>query len=69
MWISNGALQVDKIQEFDNISSAKVSFANKWAMLENEPSVLTGVVVILDSNFEVVEGCRQFIKHSEQQED
>lgn len=36
MWISNGALQVDKITEFDDIHSAKAKFANVWSMLENE---------------------------------
>lgn len=64
MWISNGALQVDEITEFNNISSAKVKFANVWAALENEKSVTSGCVVILNSNFEVAEGCRQFISHS-----
>ena len=63
MWISNGALQTDKISEFDNVSSAKVKFANTWAALENEKTVISAVVVILDSKFEVVEGCKQFIQH------
>ena len=63
MWISNGALQVDQITEFGDIHSAKVKFCNVWAMLENEPSVLSGEVVILDSHFEVVEGCHQKVTH------
>lgn len=67
MWISNGALQVDKITEFNDIHSAKVKFCNVWAMLENEKTVLSGEVVILDQHFEVVEGCHQKITHEPQE--
>jgi len=66
MWISNGALQVDKITEHETISSAKVKFANSWASLENEPSVISACIVILDSNFDLVEGCKQTVTHPAQ---
>lgn len=67
MWISNGALQVNEITEFNDIHGAKVKFCNVWAALENEPTVASAEVVILDQHFEVVDGCHQKVTHEPQE--
>ena len=63
IYISNGALQVDKITEHDTLDKAKVAYAGVWRTLLNTPEVLHGVVAILDSQLDVVQGYREIITH------
>ena len=66
--IVNGELQLASgdITEHGTIESAKTKFHQTCATLWNEPSVITGYVVIIDQQFTVVES--EFINHSAQAE-
>ena len=64
IYISNGALQVDKITEYDTLDKAKVAYAGVWRNLLNTSEVLSGVVAILDNQLDVVQGYREIITHT-----
>ena len=66
--IVNGELQLGSgaITEHSTIESAKTKFHQTCASLWNDASVQTGYVVIIDSQFTVVES--EFISHSAQAE-
>ena len=46
-----------------SIASAKTSFHGLCQVLWNAPDVLTGVVMIIDENGDVVENYKEFIYH------
>lgn len=57
MWISNGSFQKDKVSEYSDKSAGISAFASKWASLEGTAEVKSYIVQLVDSNFEVVDGC------------
>ena len=59
MWISNGSIQKDKIAEYSDKSAAVAAFATKWAALEGTADVKSYIVQLVDSNFDVVDGCKR----------
>ena len=59
MWISNGSFQTDKIAEYDDKSKAISAFASKWGTLEGTAEVTSYNVQLVDSNFDVVDGCKR----------
>ena len=59
MWISNGSFQSDKIQEFSDKNKAVSAFAQKWGTLEGTAEVTSYIVQLVDSNFDVVDGCKR----------
>ena len=59
MWISNGSIQKDKIAEYSDKSVAISAFASKWASLEGTTEVKSYIVQLIDSNFDVVDGCKR----------
>lgn len=63
MWISNGAFQTDKIGEYTSKSAGISAFGAKWSTLEGTAEIVSGVVQLVDGNFDVVEGCKRFINH------
>lgn len=66
MHTSNGDLQIPSITEWGNLESAKSKFHSLCTTLWNEPTVITGYVVILDNQFDVVEGYKEYINHNSQ---
>lgn len=62
--ILNNVLQKDEIEGFNDLNSAKAFFANKWAALENDKNVIYACIVIIDQDFNILEGCKQYIMHS-----
>ena len=63
IYISNGALQTNKITEHDTMESALVAFHDKCKTLWNTASVKTGCVAILDQSLNVADGKREYISH------
>ena len=59
MWISNGSFQSDKIEEYSDKSAAVSAFASKWGTLEGTAEVKSYIVQLIDSNFDVVDGCKR----------
>ena len=59
MWISNGSFQSDKIKEYSDKSAGISAFATKWGTLEGTPEVKSYLVQLVDSNFDVVDGCKR----------
>ena len=59
MWISNGSFQKDKITEYDDKSKAISAFASKWGTLEGTTEVTSYNVQLVDSNFDIVDGCKR----------
>ena len=45
----------------DNKASAKQAFHDVCKLLYADADVTSGVVAILDDNFDVLEGCKEFI--------
>ena len=66
--ILNNVLQKDEIEGFNDLNSAKAFFANKWAALENDKNVIYACIVILDQDFNILEGCKQYVTHPPIQE-
>ena len=62
-YVSNGALQVDKITEWTDLSAAKSEWHKNCRTLWSTPDVRRAVVVILDNEFNVVEGYKDVITH------
>lgn len=50
MYVSNGALQVDKITEWADVSNAKSKFFDICKTLENAKDVKSAIVKILDGD-------------------
>ncbi len=46
----------------NNTVGAKQAFHNVCKLLYADPDTTSGVVAILDDNFDVLEGCKEFIK-------
>lgn len=65
IYVSNGALQVDKITEWSDLDSAKAKFHDVCKTLWNAPDVITASVKIFDSQLDVVGGYNEFISHGE----
>ena len=63
IYVVNGALQVDKITEWNDINKAKSKFHDICKTLWNTESVKTADVKIFDSQLDVVEGYKEFISH------
>lgn len=59
MWISNGSFQSDKIGEYSDKSAAISAFASKWSTLEGTKEVTSYIVQLVDTNFDVVDGCKR----------
>ena len=66
MHVSNDNLQIKDITEWTDLEKAKVNFHQRSASLWNAPDVLTGYIAIFDSQFDVVEGYKEFIHHEPQ---
>ena len=50
------------------VSSAKTTFHGLCQMLWNAPDVITATVKIVDENLDNVEGYRDFITHTEEEQ-
>jgi len=59
MYISNGSFQKEKITEYSDKSKAISGFASTWSSLEGTAEVTSYVIQLVDSNFDVVEGCKR----------
>lgn len=59
MWTSNGSFQKDKITEYDDESKAVSAFAQKWGALEGTAEVTSYIIQLIDSNYDVVAGCKR----------
>lgn len=57
----NGNMVVVSSWPDDNKASAKQSFHDRCKLLYSDKDTTSGVVAILDDNFDVVDGCREFI--------
>ena len=57
----NGAFTIQF--ESDNLDSLKYNYHNWCALLWNDTGAVNGVVKIVDSNLDVVEGYIEFINH------
>lgn len=68
MHISNGDLQIPSITEWGNLDKAKAKFHEVCNTLWGEDSVITGYVVILDNQFDIVEDYKEYINHNSQPE-
>lgn len=68
MHISNGNLQIPDITGWETIEGAKTKFHSLCTALWNEPTVITGYVVILDNQFDIVEDYKEYINHNSQPE-
>ena len=68
MFVSNGNLQLGERQvtEWTDIDKAKAKYHALCNTLWAEKSVLTGYVVIIDNQFDVVEGYKEFIQHPQE---
>lgn len=70
MHVSNDNLQIKDITEWTNLESAKAKFHGMCQALWAEPSVITGYVVILDNQFDIVgDGnslYKEFVHHEQQ---
>jgi hypothetical protein len=58
----NGSFKIEA-EGYTSLDSAKVYFAGKWQALLNAPDVITGAIMIVNENFECVEGYKEFISH------
>lgn len=65
IYVSNGALQSDKITEWSDLDKAKAKFHDVCKTLWNAPDVVTASVKILDSQLDNVEDYKEFITHGE----
>ena len=63
IYVSNGALQIDKITEWSDLDKAKSKFHDICKTLWNTESVKTAEIKIFDSQLDVVEGYKEFISH------
>jgi len=63
--ISNGALQVNQITEWNDLESAKTEYWGKCRTLNNAQDVKEAYVVIQDSEFNVVQGYKERIAHEQ----
>ena len=59
MYISNGSFQKEKITEYTDKSKAISAFASTWSSLEGTAEVTSYVIQLVDSNFDVVDGCKR----------
>jgi hypothetical protein len=64
IYVSNGALQVDKITEWSDLDSAKVKYFDICKILTNEKSVTKAVVKILDEQLDTVQNYTEVIVHN-----
>lgn len=71
MHVSNDNLQIQDITEWSDLDKAKAKYHDLCKILWAEPSVITGYVVILDNQFDIVgdgnSTYKEFIKHEPQQ--
>ena len=65
IYVVNGALQAEKITEWDNLDSAKVSYFGTCKNLANEKSVIKATVKILDEQLDKVDKYEEIITHPE----
>lgn len=65
IYVSNGALQGDKISEWSDLSKAKSEFHNVCRTLWNAKDVIKATVKILDSQLDTVEGYTELITHEQ----
>lgn len=64
IYVSSGALQVDKITEWSDLDSAKVKYFDICKILTNEKSVTKAVVKILDEQLDTVQNYTEVIVHN-----
>lgn len=60
----NGNIVIVSSWGDDKKASAKQAFHNACMLLYSDAATTSGVVAILDDNFDVVDGCKEFIKKS-----
>ena len=70
MFISNGNLQLNlekgDVTELMDIDKAKAKFHSLCNTMWSAKDVITGYVAIIDNQFDIVEGYKEFIHHDEQ---
>ena len=64
IYVSNGALQIDKITEWSDLDSAKVKYFDVCKTLTNEKSVTKATVEILDEQLDTVPNYKEVIVHN-----
>ena len=73
MFISNGNLQLNlekgDVTEWTDLDKAKAKYHKLCDTLWTEKTVITGYVAIIDNQFDIVEGYKEFIHHDEQPEE
>ena len=68
IYVSNGALQTDKITEWSDLDKAKGKYHDICKALWNEPSVTKANVKILDEQLDIVPGYEETIVHEPAQQ-
>ena len=68
IYSSNGEFQVDKTSEWTDFQSAKNKYHALCNTLGSEPTVLKGIVKILDEQLDVVPGYEETIIHEPAQQ-
>lgn len=65
MFVSNGSLQLGegKVTEWTDLDKAKAKFHSQCNTMWNSKDVISGYVVIMDNQFDVVEGYKEYIHH------
>lgn len=68
MFISNENLQLGEgqVTEWTDLAKAKAKYHKLCETLWAEKTVITGYVVIMDNQFDIVEDYKEFIHHDEQ---
>lgn len=70
MFVSNGNLQLNMekqdVTEWTDLDKAKAKFHSLCTTLWNAKDVITGCVVIMDNQFDIVEGYKEFIQHPQE---
>lgn len=70
MFVSNGNLQLNMekqdVTEWTDLDKAKAKFHSLCTTLWNAKDVITGCVVIMDNQFDIVEDYKEFIQHPQE---
>lgn len=67
MFVSNGDLQLGQgsVTEWTELDKAKAKFHSLCNTMWSAKDVITGYVVIMDNQFDIVDGYKEFIKHEQ----
>ena len=69
MFVSNGDLQLGQgnVTEWTDLDKAKAKFHSLCNTMWSAKDVITGYVAIIDNQFDIVEGYKEFITHPKQE--